>query len=75
MFDPKQIDANVSPQKFMESQPDWFLESALGKTRAKLFRKGGLPIEKFTDVMGNPLTLKQMRALDEYDAYFRKAGL
>lgn len=75
MFDPKQIDANVSPQKFMESQPDWFLESALGKTRAKLFRKGGLPIEKFTDVMGNPLTLKQMRVLDEYDAYFRKAGL
>lgn len=75
IFKPGQIDANVSPQKFMESQPDWFIESSLGKTRAKLFREGGLPIEKFTDTMGRPLTLKQMRALDEYDAYFRRAGL
>lgn len=75
IFKPGQIDANISPQQFMESQPDWFVESSLGKTRAKLFREGGLPIEKFTDTMGRPLTLKQMRELDEYDAYFRKAGL
>ena len=27
--------------------PDWFIESALGKTRAKLFKDGGLSIEKF----------------------------
>jgi hypothetical protein len=75
IFQPGQIDANVSPQQFMENQPDWFVQSSLGKTRAKLFREGGLPIEKFTDTMGRPLTLKQMRELDEYDAYFRKAGL
>jgi hypothetical protein len=75
IFKPGQIDANISPQKFMESQPQWFVESALGKTKARLFMEGGLPIEKFTDTMGKPLTLKQMRELDEYDAYFRKAGL
>jgi len=75
MFDPKQIPANVSPQQFFESQPDWWLESSLGKTRAKLFREGGLPIEKFTDEMGRKLTLKEMRELDSYDRYFVKAGL
>ncbi len=75
IFKPGQIDADVSPQKFYESQPDWFVESTFGKTKAKLFRDGGLPIEKFTDTMGRPLTLKQMRDIDEYDAYFRKAEL
>ena len=59
----------------MRSQPDWFIESSLGKTRAKLFKEGGLSIDKFTDMNGRPLTLKEMKALDDYDAAFRKAKL
>jgi hypothetical protein len=75
IFDPGQIDADISPQKFFERQPDWWIKSNLGATRAKLFREGGLTIEKFTDKDGNFLTLKQMRELDEYSPYFKKAGL
>lgn len=75
VFEPKQIDAHVSPQEFYERQPMWYLESTLGKTKAQLFKKGGLPIEKFADTYGLPLTIKQMRELDEYDIYFDRAGL
>lgn len=75
IFNPGQIDADISPQKFFERQPDWWIKSNLGATRAKLFREGGLTIDKFTDKDGNFLTLKQMRELDEYSPYFKKAGL
>ena len=44
-------------------------------TKKVVFKKGGLPIEKFADTFGRPLTIKQMRELDEYDVYFDRAGL
>jgi len=75
IFKAGQIDAKTSMDKWMRSQPDWFIESSLGKTRAKLFKEGGLSIDKFTDMNGRPLTLKEMKALDAYDAAFRKAKL
>ena len=75
IFKAGQIDAKTTMDAWLRSQPDWFIESALGKTRAKLFKEGGLSIEKFTDMNGRPLTLKEMKALDDYDAAFRKAKL
>lgn len=75
VFAPKQIEARISPQQFYESQPMWYLESTLGKTKAQLFKNGGLPIDKFADTFGRPLTIKQMRELDGYDIYFDRAGL
>jgi len=75
IFKAGQIDAKTSMDKWMRSQPDWFIESSLGKTRAKLFKEGGLSIDKFTDMNGRPLTFKEMKALDSYDAAFRKAKL
>ena len=75
IFKAGQIDAKTTMDAWLRSQPDWFIESALGKTRAKLFKEGGLSIEKFTDMNGRPLTLKEMKALDEFDAAFRKAKL
>lgn len=75
MFDPGQIDADISPQQFFERQPDWWVKSNLGAKRAKLFREGGLPIDKFVDKDGNFLTLKEMAALDEYSPYFKRAGV
>jgi hypothetical protein len=75
IFDPGQIDADISPQQFFERQPDWWIKSSLGAKRAKLFREGGLPIDKFVDKDGNFLTLKEMAALDEYSPYFKKAGV
>lgn len=75
IFNAGSIDGKISPQEFYENQPDWYLQSTFGKTGAKLFKEGGLPIEKFTDTMGRPLTIAQMKELDEYDKYFRNAGL
>lgn len=75
IFNPGQIDAKTTMNDWMKQQPDWFIESSLGKTRAKLFKEGGLSLDKFTDMNGRALTLKEMRALDEYDAAFRKAKL
>jgi SPP1 gp7 family putative phage head morphogenesis protein len=69
------ISADTSPSEFLKQQPRWFVESTLGKSRAALFLDGNLPIEKFTDMQGSPLTLSQLRAMDDTDAAFRRAGL
>jgi len=50
--------------KWLKSQPDWFVESALGKERAKLFLSGKVSISQFNDLSGRPLTLAELRALD-----------
>jgi hypothetical protein len=50
--------------KWLEKQPKWFVESALGKERAELFMSGKVSISQFNDLSGRPLTLAQLRALD-----------
>ena len=45
----------------------------LGPTRAKLFRKGGMNIERFTDPTGRSYTLAELRRLDS--EAFELAGL
>lgn len=50
--------------KWLSKQPTWFVESALGKERAKLFLSGKVSISQFNDLSGRPLTLAQLRALD-----------
>jgi SPP1 gp7 family putative phage head morphogenesis protein len=50
--------------KWLEKQPKWFVESALGKERAELFLSGKVSISQFNDLSGRPLTLAQLRALD-----------
>ncbi len=58
-------------------QPEAFQIDALGKTRAKLFRDGGLSPEEFGDLqLGNnfkPMTLKQMQ--EKMPNVFEKAGV
>jgi uncharacterized protein YoaH (UPF0181 family) len=73
VFNPKQLESGETMQQFMTRQPDWFLEEALGPKRAKLFRDGGLTIDKFADVTGRSLTLAELRDLDA--AAFKRAGL
>lgn len=75
IFNAGQIDSHTTMDAWMRQQPDWFIESSLGKSRAKLFKDGGLTLDKFTDMNGRPLTLKEMKALDAYDFAFRKAKL
>lgn len=59
IFTPKQISAPTNINDFMRDQPVWWQESNLGVTRAKLLRDG-VDLDKFTDSIGRPLTIKQM---------------
>jgi SPP1 gp7 family putative phage head morphogenesis protein len=60
-------------QTWLTSQSKQFQEDTLGVTRAKLFRDGGLTLDRFVAANGTELTLGQL-ALKSADA-FRAAGL
>lgn len=64
IFKPGQIPAGETMDQFMRRQPDWFIEDSLGPTRAKLFKEGGLSIDRFADATGRPLTLAEIRERD-----------
>lgn len=67
------VPAATTYQDFLKRQPAGFQDEVLGKTKAKLFREGGLNVDQFVDRAGNELTLSQL-AERKPDA-FRKAGL
>lgn len=75
VFSIEQVSAKVTSQTWLKRQPRWFVEDALGKQRAKLFLDGDLPIEKFTDLGGKPLTLAELRKTAAGEKAFRRAGL
>lgn len=72
VFEVDSVTAKMTSQQFLERQPMWFVESTLGKTRAKLFKEGGLKIEKFTDLQGNQLTLAELRETAAGEAAYRR---
>lgn len=47
---------------WLKTQPKAFVVDILGKDKAELFLKGGLPLSKFIDKAGNELTLPQLKA-------------
>lgn len=69
---------NVEYYEWLKTQPPAFQDEALGKSRAKLFREGGLTIEQFKalqlDRNFKPLTLKEMRELEPliFDKVFNR---
>jgi SPP1 gp7 family putative phage head morphogenesis protein len=63
----------TSYQQWLQQQSRQFQEDTLGVTRAKLFRDGGLTLDKFVAADGSELTLAQL-AVKQADA-FRAAGL
>jgi SPP1 gp7 family putative phage head morphogenesis protein len=67
------VPASTSYQQWLERQSRAFQEDTLGKTRAKLFREGKLPLDKFVAADGSELTLAQL-AVKQKEA-FRAAGL
>lgn len=73
IFKAGQIKANTSYEKWLKAQPRWFVEDTLGVSKAKLFLNGELPLARFSDMTGRPLTLAQLR--DRYSGAFNKAGL
>lgn len=58
---------------WLAQQPKSFQEEALGKTKAKLFREGGLSLDKFVDHNYQELTLAQLRRREPMA--FEKADL
>lgn len=68
-----QVPAQTSYQQWLKTQSSAFQDDVLGKTKAKLFRDGGLELDKFVNRKGDELSLGQLAKKHE-DA-FKAAGL
>lgn len=68
-----QVPAKTTYNDWLRNQTVDFQDDTLGKTRAALFRKGGLTLDRFIDVDGTTLTLKEMAQRDA--AAFERAGI
>jgi SPP1 gp7 family putative phage head morphogenesis protein len=71
------VPASQNYYDWLKTQPAPFQDSAIGATRGKLFRNGGLSKERFSELQLNknfqPLTLDQMKALEP--AAFERANI
>ncbi|SCZ74112.1 MULTISPECIES: minor capsid protein [unclassified Pseudomonas] len=74
---PQQVRADLSYYEWLMQQPSAFQVKAIGPSRAKLLRDGGLSVVRFNELQldrnFSPLTLEQMKALEPLA--FEKAGL
>lgn len=68
-----QVAGDITFEQWLKSKPAAFQDEVLGPTRGKLFRDGGLKLDRFTDSRGEVYTLDELRKRDA-DA-FRRAGL
>ena len=68
-----QVPAKTTYNDWLKNQTQEFQVDTLGKTRADLFRKGGLTLDRFIDADGTTLTLKEVAQRDA--AAFERAGL
>ena len=64
----QQVAADLDYYHWLQQQPAAFQTEALGPVRAKLFREGGLSVERFAELQLDrnftPLTLRQMIDLE-----------
>lgn len=70
---PTPVPANQTYSTWLRNQPAAFQDAALGKTRGALFRRGDLPVEKFTNDANQVLTLDQLKRTDPLA--FEKANI
>lgn len=68
-----QVPAKTTYQEWLKGQPAEIQDDILGPTRAKLFRDGGLTLDRFVNREGDELTLDELRRRNR-DA-FERAGL
>jgi len=59
----QQVDGDLSTDEWLRSQPKDFVVDTLGKGRADLFLNKGFSVDKFTDMQGRTLTLKELKTL------------
>jgi len=67
------VPQDVTYNEWLRRQPTAFQDEVLGRTKAKLFRDGGLTLDKFTDRRGNELTLDGLRRTQP--EAFEEAGI
>ncbi len=67
------VPAKTTYQEFLGRQTNEFQNDVLGVNRGKLFRKGGLTLDRFVDHSGKLFTLDELRAA--HSAAFKSAGL
>ena len=65
--------AKTTYQEFLTRQSVEFQNDVLGVARGKLFRNGGLTLDKFVDQSGKVFTLEQLQAA--HAAAFKAAGV
>jgi SPP1 gp7 family putative phage head morphogenesis protein len=68
-----QVPADVTYQEWLMKQPAARQDEILGVSKGKLFRDGGLTLDRFVDRKGHEFTLAELRERDS--AAFRKAGI
>ena len=68
-----QMPASMTYQDWLRKQPKDVQEDILGVSKAKLFRSGSLPLDRFVDRAGHEYTLEQLRQRES--EAFQKAGL
>lgn len=55
------VPSETTYEQFLRRQSAKFQDEVLGKTKGRLFRKGGMKVDQFVDRRGNELTLDQLR--------------
>ena len=68
-----QVAAKTTYDKWLRGRSVEFQEDILGVQKSKLFRQGGLTLDKFVDRNGAEYTLDELRKRES--AAFAKAGL
>lgn len=67
------VDARTTYNSWLKRQSKGFQDEVLGDTKAKLFRSGGLHLDKFTDDVGITYNIDQLRQL--HPLAFERAGI
>ncbi|MGY2048900.1 minor capsid protein [Methylobacterium sp. JK268] len=68
-----QVPADQTYQDWLRKKPATFQNDVLGVTKGKLFRDGGLTLDRFVDRKGKEYTIEQLRRRER--GAFRRAGL
>lgn len=68
-----QVPEDMTYGQWLRTRPRAEVEDIMGKTKAKLFLDGNLPIEKFVNRQGEELSLAELRKRDA--EAFKRAGL
>lgn len=68
-----QVAGKITYNDWLKMKPAAFQDDVLGVTKGKLYREGGVSLDKFVDYQGHSYTLDQLRK--RAPAAFTKAGL